>query len=188
MIYKSLYNLNIAPNCTLFSETFNLEMRYEAAFSERLQPSLEGGLRTDPGLKGSLFDKEITHHEFDIKEVIKINYEAKVSLVTGKYVDGKLWGPASSLKTRSLIYPCSFWKCRVPCPCNICSERSSLCKIPEHELSPGGGCGECQDDLWEHFMFHRAEHTCCKYCRQVSSFLPHKKFIFWRLRGSLPDS
>ena len=163
-------------------------MRFKAAFQEGLQPSLSGGLRTDPGFKGSLYDKEISHHEFYIKEVIKDKYEAKVSLVTGKYAEGMLWGPASSLKTRSLIYPCLSWKCRQPCPCHICRERFSLCKNPEHEQSPGGGCVECQDEYWEHFVFHRNEHTSCKYCRHVSSFLPHKRFIVWEVRGYWPES
>ena len=164
-------------------------MRYEASFSEGLQPLLEGGLRTDPGFKGSLYDKEITHHEFSIKEVIKNkHHEANITLVTGKYAEGMLWGPASSLKSKTLLYPCSSWKCRLPCPCNICREKTSLCKNHEHEHSPGGGCAECQDELWEHFVFHRAEHISCKYCRQVASFLPYKRFILWKVRGYGPES
>ena len=44
-----------------------------------------------------------------------------------------LYGPATDLKTRTIIYPCSRFKCLIPCPCLICEKKnpSSNSKKPE---------------------------------------------------------
>ena len=111
---------------------------------------------------------------------------AKVSLVTGRYAEGHLYGPASSLKDRSIIYPCNLHKCRVNCPCRICRMKS-VCSIFDHRSSPGKGCSFCQDDLIEHLLFHRAEHLSCKFCNEVSSYLPYRKFVVSKIIGYAPD-
>ena len=110
-----------------------------------------------------------------------------MKLVTGKYAEGNIFGPASSLSDKSLICPCAHFKCRLKCPCNPCRVNSSVCKNPDHEISPGGGCSECQDDYWEHILFHLVEHTKCKFCREVESFLRHKKCVVYKTRGYYPN-
>jgi hypothetical protein len=168
---------------------------YKATFLLGHRPRLCGGLTTDPGFKGTLWDKHIKCHEFSVKDVSPINIqpdelycEAEVSLVAGKYMEENLYGPASSLVDKSLIYPCTSNKCRLSCPCHRCRKKSNLCQNASHEKSPGAGCTECRDEYWEHLLFHLAEHTFCKYCTEVASFLPHKKFVVTSCRGNFPDS
>ena len=157
---------------------------YKATFKLGRQPTLYGGLTKDPGFKGTLWDKHIQCHEFSVKEVSPINIqpdtlycEAEVSLVTGKYSEENLYGPASSLMDKSLIYPCTSNKCRLSCPCHICRNKSYMCQTVSHEKSPGEGCSECQNEYWEHLLFHLAVHTFCKYCAEVASFLPYTNFF-----------
>ena len=62
-----------------------------------------------------------------------------------------------------------------------------MCKNPDHEISTGGGCSECQDDYWEHILFHLVKHANCKFCREVASFLPHKKCVVDKTSGYYPN-
>lgn len=174
----------------IFSDT---SMTFSAKFQLRSQPEIFGGWTRDIGFKGKPWERKIRCHEFSVKSVsLRINpdefyCEASVKLVTGKYAEGNLYGPASSLSDKSLIYPCKHFKCRLRCPCNPCRVNSSVCKNLDHEISPGGGCSECQDDYWEHLVFHIVEHTSCKFCREVASFLPHKKCVVFKTRGYYPN-
>ena len=168
---------------------------YKATFKLGHRPCLDGGLTRDPGFKGTLWDKHIKHHEFSVKEVSPLNIqpdkfycESEVTLVTGKYTEETLYGPATSLKDKSIIYPCKSNKCRLSCPCHSCRKGSNLCQTASHEKLPGAGCTNCQDEYWEHLLFHLAEHIFCKYCAEVASFLPHKKFVVTTYRGKFPNS
>ena len=168
-------------------------MTFSAKFQLGSQPEIYGGWTRDIDFKGKPWERHIRCHEFSVKSVsfrispAKFYCEASVKLVTGKYAEGNIFGPASSLSDKSLIYPCSHFKCRLKCPCNSCRENSSLCKNPDHEISAGGGCSECQDDYWEHLLFHLVEHTKCKFCRELASFLPHKRCVVFKTRGYYPN-
>ena len=156
---------------------------FEAEFLLGHQPMLHGGFTTDPDFKGKPWQRDVKCHEFFVKDVTfkgsptKSRCKAIVSLVTGKYAESYLYGPASSLSDKSIIYPCQKFKCRLRCPCHRCSKGCNKCPDPDHENLAGGGCLECQDEYWEHFLFHLVEHTTCKFCRSVASILPHKKFL-----------
>ena len=154
---------------------------------------LHGGFTKDPGFKGKPSQRDVKCHEFSVKNVIlkvsptQFHCEAKVYLMTGKYAENHIYGPASSLSDKSVIYPCRLFKCRLRCPCHRCRKGCNKCTDPDHELLPGGGCSECQDDYWEHFLFHLVEHTSCKFCRSVASILPHKKCQVSETRGYYPN-
>ena len=166
---------------------------FEAEFLLGHQPMLHGGFTTDPDFKGKPWQRDVKCHEFFVKDVTfkgsptKSRCKAIVSLVTGKYAESYLYGPASSLSDKSIIYPCQKFKCRLRCPCHRCSKGCNKCPDPDHENLAGGGCLECQDEYWEHFLFHLVEHTTCKFCRSVASILPHKKCQVSETHGYYPN-
>ena len=66
-------------------------------------------------------NEETMCHEFSNKH--QCGESDKVELVPGKIIVKKwLFGPASLLKSKALIYPCSRYKCSIPCPCQTCCE------------------------------------------------------------------
>ena len=83
-------------------------MRYRASLRMMQQSDLYGGTLT----------RLPSCHEFSVSGV-KIDYskvkynsidEAEVTLVAGKYsADSSLHGPASLIKSRTIIYPCSLF-------------------------------------------------------------------------------
>ena len=75
-----------------------------------------------------------------------------------------LYGPASSLATRGVIYPCSRYRCCIPCPCRLCMKK------------------ECLDKFSDHKTFHQAFHQLCEFCCQVAKCFPTFNFVNW---GSL---
>ena len=111
---------------------------------------------------------------------------AEVSLVAGSYSQISLHGPASLIDTKSIIYPCSNFQCRVPCPCNRCRRKCSYCRKAEHSETCYD-CLEYKQDYDEHLLFHRAAHLSCKFCLNVFHHIPHFKFIVCQLAGSWPD-
>ena len=136
-------------------------------------------------------------HEFSVSGVKiyynKVKYnsidEAEITLVAGKNTaDSTLYGPgpASLIKNRTIIYPCSRFHCRLPCPCHLCRKASSICaKAPQNKT-----CGECSKyrlDCEDHLVFHRAPHMNCKFCLNVLEHLPHMQFEVCDMKGYYPD-
>ena len=166
---------------------------FKATFRLGYQPRLKGGFTTPLGLKGKWYDREIKCHEFSVRSVsltvspTDLYCEAEVSLITGKYSEKNIYGPASSLKDKSLIYPCKHFKCHLSCPCYRCRKNSNRCPNSDHDILAGGGCSECQDDYWEHILFHLVEHTSCKFCKEMFKLLPLKKSQVSETQGFYPD-
>ena len=103
-----------------------LAMRFKAKFNVGKQPRLVGTLYSGGDLSRV---RETDCHEFDVKEV-RIEKEwttTVVDLVAGIYPEKSMVGPATSLAKKSLIYPCTYFKCRVGCPCRLCREKKPFC-------------------------------------------------------------
>jgi hypothetical protein len=73
-----------------------------------------------------------------------------------------LYGPATSLDSRKIVYPCSHFKCAVPCPCLLCSRVHPRCRVPASEACV---CLDCIKHTEDHDNFHSVWHFGCKYCK-----------------------
>ena len=84
-----------------------------------------------------------------------------------------LFGPATKLSTRSIIYPCNRGACAVPCACLVC-----LKKFPRCRAGPSCGCQECKLFFENHSDYHGCLHIGCKSCFNITSVLPQFDFHF----------
>ena len=100
-----------------------------------------------PNLWGISYNKHFSSnvksscHEFSVDNVQVrekyLKYSSKacrvdqvpsiVTYIAGKYPEGFLHGPASSLKTKTIIYPCDLFRCRLDCPCQLCRFKQPHC-------------------------------------------------------------
>ena len=113
-------------------------------------------------------------HEFKIADV---NDQNHISVLPGKVCQDFLFGPACELITKSVIYPCNRFRCRVPCPCQSCR------KLPELSCGkPGCACEGCRSQFSDHQHFHRVLHVGCQFCNQMIQVFPF--FNFWFLNSS----
>ena len=85
-----------------------------------------------------------------------------------------LFGPATELVTRQIIYPCSRSKCSLPCPCMICAKKHPTCRVPS---STGCSCLDCRTQFADHSRYHAAYHHGCKSCHQLVKIIPHFNFF-----------
>ena len=85
-----------------------------------------------------------------------------------------LYGPATDLATRSILYPCTRYRCSIPCPCLLCAlKRHPTCRTPSHEACQ---CQDCQDHFTDHTQFHAVFHYGCKSCYGISKVVPYFNF------------
>ena len=85
-----------------------------------------------------------------------------------------LFGPATDLKTRSIIYPCTRYHCSIPCPCLLCAlKKHPFCRTPTSE---GCNCEECKQNFVDQAYFHAVFHYGCKFCYQITQRIPNFNF------------
>ena len=75
---------------------------------------------------------------------------------------GWLFGPASKLSTRAIVYSCSRGKCVLPCPCLICQKKPLVCKT-----GAKCDCEECMLYEDDHLNYHGCLHLNCKFCTSL---------------------
>ena len=85
------------------------------------------------------------------------------------------YGPAADLKTRRVIYPCTYFKCIIPCPCQICFRKLPKCRVGATQPCY---CVDCQKTFENHNDFHGVFHFGCKFCFQLTRIFPVFNFIF----------
>jgi hypothetical protein len=85
-----------------------------------------------------------------------------------------LFGPATELVTIKIIYPCSRFKCSIPCPCMLCARKHPTCRVPS---SKPCSCQDCKTQFVDHSSFHAAFHHGCKYCYQLVKTIPSFNFF-----------
>ena len=114
-------------------------------------------------------------HEFSLKETTLES--SPVELVPGKTATREvLFGPASLIKCRKVIYPCTRNKCVLPCPCSICKNQPSLLLISHQELNCS--CSDCYAQFEDHSSYHATFHTSCKFCSNMMQTIPFFNFYF----------
>ena len=103
-----------------------------------------------------------------------------VSLIAGKYPDGFLHGPATSLTSKSIMYPCSEFRCKVDCPCQLCQNKSRHCTLSCSHLELVKDCEPCRKDYNDHMLHHRAYHLKCEYCAELHRIFPQYAYTVVR--------
>ena len=90
-----------------------------------------------------------------------------------------IFGPACLLD-RTLVYPCSRYRCSIPCPCKTCNTacKNSACK---ERSSDSCACSECIGQFNDHSEYHHTYHIDCKFCENILSQIPN--FNFWFLNS-----
>ena len=90
-------------------------------------------------------------------------------IVSPKVSTKKLFGPASLLDNRVIIYPCSRFGCFVYCACFVCrmiyQEKIKAKQYSRDEL------------LLDHTTYHGAYHKACEYCCEIFKIFPCFQFI-----------
>ena len=103
-----------------------------------------------------------------------------VKVLPGKIMKDCLFGPAST-RERVLLYPCSRYRCRIPCPCQSCCRRRLAVASKCNRRSSSCSCNECIELFTDHATFHRLFHFDCKYCDNLVKCFP--VFNFWFLNN-----
>ena len=119
-------------------------------------------------------------HEFALKdEGVLFLTPGLVHLVTGKSMKIPwLFGPATRRDNRTVIYPCSRYRCSLPCPCLLCRRgKTPRCRVTSTQPCD---CTDCTDHFLDHNRFHGIYHFGCKYCFQLIQNFPNLKFNLFR--------
>merc|ERR1719318_333669 len=89
---------------------------------------------------------------FSVKENPKNSLLPNVQMEPVSYVKEEwLHGPATCLSSRQIIYPCTKFRCSIPCPCLICRKKHPTCRVP---ASHGCDCQNCRMQYLDHTTFH----------------------------------
>jgi len=169
-------------------------MKFHGKIALIQQPRLWGKAHNkhlDPrfSVKGSCFEFSVENVEVVEKHLV---YSSEIRLVhenpsnvtfkAEKYPDGFLHGPASSLKSKSIIYPCNFFRCRIDCPCHLCRFKQPLCMKSSSNYHCGD-CSLCRKDYDDHLLHHRACHNSCRFCLSILGIFPQFTFTVLEKRS-----
>ena len=157
-----------------------------------------------PSLWGKSEDKNFDHyvksscHEFsaeseDLQEQFLVyssspgsvfEVPSTVTYIAGRYPEGSLHGPASSIVSKSIMYPCEEFRCRLDCACVLCRKKAPNClKAPANGSIACGDCSGCSLDYIDHLLHHRARHLLCKYCENLHETFPQYSYtVFYKDR------
>ena len=83
--------------------------------------------------------------------------------VTGPIPSKLLHGPASLKIDKSIIYPCEYWRCHIPCPCSICKDNHKSISFQDH------------------WVYHQAIHLKCKFCLEL---IQHCIVLYFRIESN----
>ena len=113
------------------SISFSDKMRYLAIFQSNKCPELKGFVNPDPDGTSSCHIFKATG---DVEVIGLEDKEFRVKLIAGEVMEHEsLYGPAS-LRDKTLIYPCTLFKCRVGCACKMCRNKLTNCEdFKDHE-------------------------------------------------------
>ena len=112
-------------------------------------------------------------YKYVIKDTADVNPDIVQLAPVRHHQHAWLFGPATKLSTRSIIYPCNRGKCEVPCACLLCQKKYQKCRA-----GPSCGCQECKLYYENHSDYHGCLHIGCKSCFNIMSVLPHFDFHF----------
>ena len=123
---------------------------------------------TGKGIENSCERKKCFQFSVQTVSVVK---KQPIKLHAGKCIR-KCWlyGPATTLDTKTIIYPCTRNRCSIPCPCYLCLKKHPKCRVPSSQSCQ---CKECLSFFINHTKYHAALHHGCKQCFQLTQIFPH---------------
>ena len=122
-------------------------------------------------------DRQKKCHEFSIKLEGSTPKPTSVQLVAGKSIRIQwLYGPATRLDSKTVIYPCTRYRCSVPCPCLLCSGKYAMCSV---SYTLPCNCADCTGHFRDHKTFHGSYHFGCKSCVQLIQKFPCLNFYIY---------
>ena len=123
------------------------------------------------------FGKEFNSrcHKYSVKKE-QHSSPTSIKIVPTKVLKKQwLYGPATCLEYKSIIYPCGNFTCSIPCPCLICSKTHPVCRVPSAD---GCSCPDCYKHFADHTDYHSTYHYGCKFCCQLVKTIPCFNFSF----------
>ena len=118
-------------------------------------------------------------HQFALKEKTQSD-PSSVRLVAGRTVtQERLYGPATLLISRTIVYTCHLFQCIIPCACKICQKLHLKCRVPS-----SCSCSECLEHFQDHNNYHATYHFSCKHCFQLLNIFPCFSFFFLEQKKS----
>ena len=116
--------------------------------------------------KLSEVDKEMCYSLLTSEKIPELEaaWQVKVSVSSEE-----LFGPASLLANRVIVYPCVKFKCKVWCCCLICRTKHMKKEAANENFS--------QEK--DHQIYHKAWHVDCKLCNGIFNIIPMYKFLMW---------
>ena len=131
--------------------------------------------------------KKVRCHQFSFEENPPHKDATSLKIVPGRVITSEwLYGAATMLETRTVVYPCVRFKCIVPCPCLLCRKVHPKCRVP---ASQGCSCEDCLKHFQDHTRFHRTFKFGCKSCYQLMKVFPFFNFFFLeKWKNDLPST
>jgi uncharacterized C2H2 Zn-finger protein len=143
-------------------------LQFKRSWITRRGAKLEGFVKT-----GKVHPGTGKCYEYVIKDIEEANPESVQVAPVHHRRQPWLFGPATRLSSRSIVYPCNRGKCSVPCPCLLCRKKHPRCRAGQ-----SCGCKECKLYFENHSNYHGCLHIGCKSCCNITSVLPHFDFHF----------
>ena len=125
------------------------------------------------GAKGKFHPGRDKCYEYVIKDIQDATPENLQLAPVQHHQQQWLFGPATTLSSRSIVYPCTRGKCSLPCPCMICHKKHQNCRAGQ-----SCGCKDCKLHFEDHTNFHGCLHIGCKFCNNIMTTIPHFNFYF----------
>ena len=79
------------------------------------------------------------------------------------------------LLQKTIIYPCSRFKCAIPCPCMLCAKKHPTCRVPSTKSC---SCQDCSSQFADHKSYHAVFHYGCRSCFQLIKSIPNLNYFF----------
>ena len=114
-------------------------------------------------------------YDYVISDVKNISPEKMLLVPIKSRKKEWLYGPATCLASRRIIYPCMRNKCSVVCPCLLCRKKHPTCRVPSSQAC---SCTDCLSHFEDHTNFHATFHVGCKFCFQITNIFPQFNFFF----------
>ena len=169
MIYCYCFRLrlNFLTKCWIMSHEFNLNFKtsWITRIGFKLVPDAVNSFRqkSNPVMR-KCYEFEFLNWKERCPEKVQV---APIELKKNKW----LFGPATKLSTRSIVYPCSREKCALPCPCLICHKKHPHCRAVND-----CDCEECKLFNVDHDNYHGCLHIGCKSCDSLIDSVGVYKF------------
>ena len=158
--------------------TLNFKQNMITRSGPHLVPEWGLGMRR----RGKIHPGTLKCYEYVIKDRDNATLE-DVQLAPIKHVQVKcLFGPATVLSSRRIVYPCIRGGCHIPCPCLLCAKIHPRCRVAGQSC----GCEDCVRHFKDH-SYHAVLHGGCKFCHKIMQVFPYFNFFLLDSSRKIPN-